>query len=689
MSIGKRLITTGAGGVTPSCTTDTTDIFDDSSGIALYSLDYDASTAPDATTDYSGTASNVEFGTDGHINWGARFNGSGSKISLPSGSFQYTILSVSAWINVSNTSSTRTIIETYGYSGSSKGWLLRVISGKLQFDGYNGDPASTTLISNESIPLNTWTHVAVVFSANTKGELYINGSEVTYATQTVGTVGFISNEAVNIGALQGTNIAAQDYFIGSIDQVRIFNRALLTDNSGVNEIDTLYSETACVYTGTTQSHLFGCTANYNLDGDAKESMGVASYDGTESNITYEFGRFGTAAVLNGSSSLVTITDGGIGNNGTARVSFSVSLWIKTTASNQSAIISDFGTNYGFYIQMESSSSGGAGKLSIANYYSGGLNYRTAGTVAINDGNWHHLVLVNKTSDNTQKLYLDGNTTPAISHSLSTGTKTANAIQVGYYDGYVGTYNFDGNIDQIRLFSSAVTTTQVEGLFNDEKQAYITKSASDPFGDSSEVAFYKMENNSNDSTGSNNGSDTSMTYSTSDALFDSYSAVFDGSSSIITTSLNKSSYSSLSYSVWIKTSSTSQQRIIDASSGNSQNRQCLFTRFDGSKGIRYISIGDDFYDTGNLNTLLGDWFHVVVTDGGGDDVNLYINGELVTFTKVLSNGGYLNPSNTLFGAGRKTTNDIGNYFSGDLDQIRIFNRALEGDEVFKLYAEVIN
>ena len=113
MSIGKRLITTGAGGVTPSCTNDTTDIFDDSSGIALYSLDYDASTAPDATTDYSGTASNVEFGTDGHINWGARFNGSGSKISLPSGSFQYTILSVSAWINVSNTSSTRTIIETY------------------------------------------------------------------------------------------------------------------------------------------------------------------------------------------------------------------------------------------------------------------------------------------------------------------------------------------------------------------------------------------------------------------------------------------------------------------------------------------------------------------------------------------------------------------------------------------------
>ena len=156
---------------------------------------------------------------------------------MPSGSFQQTILSVSAWINVSNTSSTRTIIETYGYSGSSKGWLFRLISGKLQFDGYNGDPASTVLRSNESIPLNTWTHVAVVFSANTTGKLYINGSEVTYATQTVGTVGYISNEAVNIGALQGTGVAAQDYFIGKIDQVRIFNKAL-----DAGEVTQLYNE---------------------------------------------------------------------------------------------------------------------------------------------------------------------------------------------------------------------------------------------------------------------------------------------------------------------------------------------------------------------------------------------------------------------------------------------------------------
>src|SRR5210317_2653359 len=80
MILGKRLINTGA---EEACLTDTTDPFGDSSGVALYSLDYDASTAPDGT-DYSGTPTNVEFGVGGQINYGARFNGSSSKIELPS-----------------------------------------------------------------------------------------------------------------------------------------------------------------------------------------------------------------------------------------------------------------------------------------------------------------------------------------------------------------------------------------------------------------------------------------------------------------------------------------------------------------------------------------------------------------------------------------------------------------------------
>ena len=93
MSLGKRLISTEI----PSavCTTDSADVFGDSSGVALYNLDYDAS---DASGSYDGTPSNVTFGVGGKINYGARFNGSSSYIDVSSFSFGSDNLSISMWI---------------------------------------------------------------------------------------------------------------------------------------------------------------------------------------------------------------------------------------------------------------------------------------------------------------------------------------------------------------------------------------------------------------------------------------------------------------------------------------------------------------------------------------------------------------------------------------------------------------
>ncbi len=445
-----------------NATTSNTNLFNEGAGLALYTLDYDGS---DAGGLYDGTPTNVEFGVGGQINYGARFNGSSSKISLPNGSFQNTILSVSAWINVSNTSSTRTIIETYGYSGSSKGWLFRLISGKLQFDGYNGDPASTVLTSNESIPLNTWTHVAVVFSANTKGELYINGSEVTYATQTVGTVGYISNEAVNIGTLQGTGVAAQDYFIGSIDQVRIFSKAL-----NQSEIDTLYAETACVYTCTTDTVNYPTTnvAYYKLDNSADDETGV--YDGTSTDVNYAFGRFNQAAVFNGSSSIINDVLSGFTYDN-KNITFSA--WIKSSKTTQ-------GNNV-IIGQAISNADGGWG---IATGYAAAqkLSFSIAkpgvqsviGSVTMNTGNWQHIVVIVDFADigsggtSAVKMYVDG-----VEDTGLTGNLTQNFDESSYNTSIGGTFAgsnsrfFDGDIDQVRIFSSALSDSQITELYNEK------------------------------------------------------------------------------------------------------------------------------------------------------------------------------------------------------------------------------
>ena len=405
----------------------------------------------------------------GKFNEGAVFNGSSSKISTPITSTNIgTSFTLSCWVNVDAASDNYHV--PIGNYTSSGGWFMSM-DNNMKFGFYNlNGGTGTSYTSTATYEYGGWYHFCVVFTNNSDLKVFINGNKETNSQSVA--AGTNSN-GIQIGVIGTYSSATNTEFDGKIDQVRIFNTALSD-----SDVSNLYAET--VSDTSTLSFPSGKTAiaTYQLNGNSTDLSGnyngtdtnvTYAYDGVETDIEYRFGRFGQAAVLNGSSSLMTITDGGIGANGTARVSFSVSLWIKTTASNQSAIISDYGTNYGFYIQMESSASGGAGKLSIASNYSGGLNYRTAGTAAINDGNWHHLVLVNNTSDNTQKLYIDGNTTPAISHSLSTGTKTANAIQVGYYTGYVGQYNFNGNIDQIRLFSSALSSSQVTQLYNEKPE----------------------------------------------------------------------------------------------------------------------------------------------------------------------------------------------------------------------------
>lgn len=86
---------------------------------------------------------------------------------------------------------------------------------------------SSAVVSNDAVPLNTWTHVAAVFDGTTsKLTVYVNGqaSQIAEAVSNV-TAPFVNTEPVLIGAGDlGSNV--RDFFHGGIDEVELFNRAL-------------------------------------------------------------------------------------------------------------------------------------------------------------------------------------------------------------------------------------------------------------------------------------------------------------------------------------------------------------------------------------------------------------------------------------------------------------------------------
>ncbi len=448
MSINRRLISTRAGAVT--CATDSADPFGDSSGVALYSMDFDAS---DAGGLYDGTPTNVDFGVGGQINYGARFNGSNSKIDtgdsiISTGAFSAsfwtkldTLPSASSPAFVSNESNT-------GNVGFEVG--INYITNKVHFFFGAG---SVIVNSNSALVANTWYHIACTYDG-TNLKMYIDGN-----LQTQTSTGTLSAATNNLHI--GKSAAFARYIDGTIDQVRLFSKAL-----NQTEVDTLFAEEACVYTSTTDivNYPTGTTpvAYYKLD-NSSEDYSTGGNDGTDTNIEYRFGRYGQAAVFNGSSSKI-VTGFSLYNISTVSLSGWVNLDSFTSTPFNVSMV--FGTtqttNASQSVQVNSD-----GTVRFRLQDSTGENFSTTST-ALNVGQWHHLAVTwDKTIDSGKlKIYIDGT---EASYS-ATGNQTNNTNEVG--DLVIGNQTslyFDGKIDQVRIYDAALTSSQVTDLYNEKPE----------------------------------------------------------------------------------------------------------------------------------------------------------------------------------------------------------------------------
>jgi len=140
--------------------------------------------------------------------------------------------------------------------------------------------------------------------------------------------------------------------------------------------------------------------------------------------------------------------------------FSISFWFNGSDSNTSG----FGVNI---FDMRSSNTGSQPSLwletkganSLVKYYASGA-YRVSATATLNIGSWNHLVITNDGS--TSKIYLNGNATPIGTGSDPTSYVSA-PLKVGGFFG--NNYYFYGLIDEFAIFSSELSTSNIEAIYN--------------------------------------------------------------------------------------------------------------------------------------------------------------------------------------------------------------------------------
>jgi len=151
----------------------------------------------------------------------------------------------------------------------------------------------------------------------------------------------------------------------------------------------------------------------------------------------------------------------------------------------------------------SNRSGTTYKVRINNNFSGSYSQTVSSSLDISSGTWYHFVIVR--SGNTMTLYKDGSSYLTLSNSdvgsndLSNGTE----FNLGWGAGAASTRFFYGLFDEVAVFNSALTSTQVDYIYNGQTNSgsgTATGGVPGNLNSFSPLHWWRMGDN-NDNTGS--------------------------------------------------------------------------------------------------------------------------------------------------------------------------------------------
>lgn len=340
------------------------------------------------------------------------------------------------------------------YDLSISKYLSSMGNGVIGFNTGNGDVYGVSA----SGLANGWHHVAAVFNNGdiTQNKLYIDG-----VAKTLSSHGSHSQRSATTTAGIGAGAYWNgDYkWSGKLDQLKVYKGEITQAQVQADQADsnTCVELTLPVTTWRMDETAWNGTAAEVQDSGTLGRHGQAAGDATTSEgKVCRAGRFdgnGDYASVAGLSDLL---------NGTASLSF----WIKTTqtgnntawmAPGVTGIEIAGGTNDIFWGWIDAS-----GHIGIAM----GDDNSSKSTQAINDGNWHHVVLTRNSGNGAYKIYIDGSLNK--SGNLATTTIGNSYTSLGRIEDSGGTpADLNGQLDEVHVFDSVLSDADVSTGYANE------------------------------------------------------------------------------------------------------------------------------------------------------------------------------------------------------------------------------
>ena len=325
---------------------------------------------------------------------------------------------------------------------------------------------------------------------------------------------------------------------------------------------------------------------------------------------------------------------------------------------------------GDYVAIRADESGGEGVQAF--FYDGSTWHNLDSGTYISGTGWHHVAYIFDDTSNTQTLYIDGIV-------VATGSRTESITYSGQgsntfigQHGNATSYNFDGKIDDARIFDRVLTTSEIQSLAfeptsTDTDNISITVNA---VNDAPTDLSNGIELNTDGGNDAYLISDTGLSQSLSATTVEILFAANDTPTETVFISFNNPTGDELSLQI----NDPSNSLEIDFGAGTTVN----------ASAIDYRAALVD----GTVHSLSVTW------DSTAGDWAIYIDGVFIESGTGLSAGSSLDTTNGQFVFGQEQDGqnsgyDSTQYFSGTFYDVRIWNDVRTAGEISQYYQQQLD
>jgi len=347
-------------------------------------------------------------------------------------------------------------------------------------------------------------------------------------------------------------------------------------------------------------------------------------------------------------------------------SLSVSVWIKgAVQSSYGAIVAANSTDSNEEWVLRRDDSGNY--EFIVGTGSSQENEQTISESDIEDGDWHHIVATCNGAE--AKFYLDGELVETSNVDVSA---SSTGVYIGKYDAGGSSYHYEGVIGDVRVYDSVLTDQEIQKLYRWGSGDF----ARPPGQSDGGVSYWPLDGNVDDSWRENNGSVNGASF-IADAIR-GQALDFNGSDDYVQLDFSTLELP-VTISAWTKIRDLNGDNHIFSNHNSTSDDLALFYA-DGGSHFRFVHDAGNTISTGDDLDIDDDvWYHVVgVIDS--TDIYLYVNGVQMVSESDGSTSNVDNSSNFRIGSRADGTQKM----DGIIDDVRIFNRALDLHEIFELY-----